>query len=327
VKYAESVTFGGSGLNRAAHIRADDAALAKARADPKALCMVLWRGKPLVQGDARDELAFLPLDHAVLNAGLPGADGLLLFLGFDDDASPLFASDISSWTPDDLDQSSLNQFLDPSEQHHPLLPEAWTFVELRRLMSRLSPRDAELAATARALMSWHVGHGFCSVCGIQSRVSHAGWQRTCPDCGGHHFPRTDPVVIMLITHGSSVLMGRSPGWPAGMYSLLAGFLEPGETLEAAVRREVMEEAGVMVGAVSYLASQPWPFPASLMIGCAGEALSRDLTIDPVEIEDACWVTRDEMMTVFAGEHPVMKPTRKGAIAHFLLDNWLADTLD
>jgi len=122
-------------------------------------------------------------------------------------------------------------------------------------------------------------------------------------------------------------MGRSPGWPEGMYSLLAGFVEPGETLEAAVRREVMEEAGVPVGAVSYLASQPWPFPASLMIGCAGEALSRDLTIDPIEIEDAIWVTRDEMMHVFAGEHPILKPARVGAIAHFLLKNWLADTLE
>ncbi|HIF76500.1 MAG TPA: NAD(+) diphosphatase, partial [Sulfitobacter sp.] len=145
-------------------------------------------------------------------------------------------------------------------------------------------------------------------------------------CGGAHFPRTDPVVIMLITHGNSVLMGRSPGWPEGMYSLLAGFVEPGETVEAAVRREVFEEAGVQVGAVSYLSSQPWPFPASLMLGCAGEALSRDLTIDPVEIEDALWVTREEMMDVFAGSHPRLLPARRGAIAHFLLENWLADTL-
>ncbi|MEX0301579.1 MAG: NAD(+) diphosphatase, partial [Leisingera sp.] len=149
----------------------------------------------------------------------------------------------------------------------------------------------------------------------------------CPACKAPHFPRTDPVVIMLITHGDSVLMGRSPGWPEGMYSLLAGFVEPGETLEAAVRREVLEEAGVRVGPVSYLSSQPWAFPMSLMFGCAGEALSREITIDPTEIEDALWISRQEMMTVFAGEHPVLKPSRKGAIAHFLLKNWLADTLD
>ncbi len=134
-------------------------------------------------------------------------------------------------------------------------------------------------------------------------------------------------MIMLITHGSSVLMGRSPGWPEGMYSLLAGFVEPGETLEAAVRREVFEETGVTVGQVGYLASQPWPFPASLMFGCSGEATSTDITIDPNEIEDAIWVSRDEMMTAFAGNHPVLKPARKGAIAHFLIRNWLADRLE
>jgi NAD+ diphosphatase len=132
---------------------------------------------------------------------------------------------------------------------------------------------------------------------------------------------------MLITHGDSVLMGRSPGWPQGMYSLLAGFVEPGETLEAAVRREVFEESGVKVGEVGYLSSQPWPFPASLMFGCSGKALSEKINIDPVEIEDAMWVTRDEMMQAFAGDHPNILPARKGAIAHFLLENWLADSLD
>jgi len=279
-----------------------------------------------VQGEGRDTLALVAMDHPVLGAGKPSANSLL-FLGLSEVDAPLFACDISTWEPDNLDKMALGQFLDPSEQHHPLLPASHVFAELRRLMSRLSPRDAELAATAKALFGWHATHGFCAVCGKPSKVSHAGWQRTCPDCGSHHFPRTDPVVIMLITYGSSVLMGRSPGWPEGMYSLLAGFLEPGETLEAAVRREVMEEAGVPVGPVNYLASQPWPFPASLMIGCAGEALERDLTIDPIEIEDAIWVTRDEMMGVFAGEHPVLKPARTGAIAHFLLKNWLADTLE
>ena len=168
---------------------------------------------------------------------------------------------------------------------------------------------------------------FCAKCGAPSEVSQGGWQRGCPACKAQHFPRTDPVVIMLITRGNSVLMGRSPGWPQGMYSLLAGFVEPGETIEAAVRREVVEESGIKVGAVSYLASQPWPFPASLMFGCMGEAESDEITVDPDELEDARWVTREEMMQVFAGEHPEIKPARKGAIAHFLLHNWLADTLD
>ena len=155
----------------------------------------------------------------------------------------------------------------------------------------------------------------------------SGWQRSCPDCGGQHFPRTDPVVIMLITRGNSVLMGRSPGWPEGMYSLLAGFVEPGETIEAAVRREVFEEAGIAVGQVTYLASQPWAFPSSLMFGCWGHALSHEITIDPTEIEDAIWVSRDDMLEAFAGQHPILMPARKGAIAQFLLRNWLADTLE
>ena len=131
---------------------------------------------------------------------------------------------------------------------------------------------------------------------------------------------------MLITCGNSVLLGRSPGWPEGMYSLLAGFVEPGETMEAAVRREVLEEAGITVSAVEYLASQPWPFPSSLMFGCKGQATSKEITLDPNELDDALWLTREELANVFAGQHPNILPARRGAIAHFLLENWLADKL-
>jgi NAD+ diphosphatase len=194
-------------------------------------------------------------------------------------------------------------------------------------MSRLSPRDAELAVTAKALYGWHDTHRHCARCGDTSVMAMAGWKRRCPTCGAQHFPRTDPVVIMLILHGNSVLLGRSPGWPEGMYSLLAGFVEPGETIEAAVRREVLEETSVRVGRVGYLASQPWPFPTSLMVGGIGWAESTDIAIDPKEIEDAFWVTREEVMQAFAGQHPTLLPAREGAIAHFLLRNWLADRLD
>ena len=192
-------------------------------------------------------------------------------------------------------------------------------------MTWLSPRDAELAATAKAIFGWHDIHRFCANCGEMTEMGMAG-QRDCAACGRHHFPRTDPVVIMLITHGNSVLLGRSPGWPEGMYSLLAGFVEPGETLEAAVRREVLEESGIKVGAVEYLASQPWPFPASLMFGCRGEAISDDIEVDENELEDARWITREEMMDVFAGHNKFIKPARKGAIAHFIIWHWLADKL-
>ncbi|WP_282120271.1 NAD(+) diphosphatase [Ruegeria atlantica] len=326
MKNAEYVTFGSSGLDRAAHIRGDADAVARARTHPDAKCLLLWRGKVLVQGEALDRLGLIAMSHKLVENGPGGSVEQPVFLGLSDDA-PVFATDISGWTADGLDVSGVGGFIDKSEQQHPDLPHGNVFAELRRIMTRLSTRDAELAASAKAVTAWHETHRFCARCGAASELAQAGWQRSCPSCGGQHFPRTDPVVIMLITQGDSVLMGRSPGWPEGMYSLLAGFVEPGETLEAAVRREVMEEAGVPVGEVRYLSSQPWPFPASLMFGCAGEALSRDITIDPVEIEDAMWVTKSEMMQAFAGEHPVLLPARKGAIAHFLLQNWLADTLD
>lgn len=326
MKHAELVTFGGSGLDRAAHMRGDADQMAQARAHPRAACLLFWRGKPLVQGEALDQLGLIPMTHGLVENGPGGQVEQPIFLGLPDGA-PVFALDISDWTAEGLDLSDVGAFLDRSEQQHPDLPQGHVFAELRRIMTRLSARDAELAAAAKAVISWHETHRFCARCGAASDLVQAGWQRSCPSCGGQHFPRTDPVVIMLITYGDSVLMGRSPGWPEGMYSLLAGFVEPGETLEAAVRREVMEEAGVPVGAVSYLSSQPWPFPASLMFGCAGEALAREITIDPVEIEDAIWVTKSEMMQAFAGEHPTILPARKGAIAHFLLQNWLADTLD
>ncbi len=324
---AEQVTFGGAGLNRAAHIRGDAEKLSQAQGDPAARCVLLWRGKLLVQGDRLDRLALQPMSHPLNTRGPGGIVSAPIFLGLDASDAPLFALDISNWAAEGLDLTGVGAFVDRTEQQHPDLSEGHVFAELRRIMTRLSPLDAELAATAKAVIGWHETHKFCAKCGAPSEISQAGWQRSCPTCGAQHFPRTDPVVIMLITHGDAVLMGRSPGWPEGMYSLLAGFVEPGETLEAAVRREVMEEAGVPVGAVSYLSSQPWPFPASLMFGCAGEALSRDIVIDPVEIEDAMWVSKTEMMQAFAGEHPTLLPARKGAIAHFLLQNWLADTLD
>ncbi|ANP36298.1 NUDIX hydrolase [Phaeobacter gallaeciensis] len=328
MKRAEEVTFGGKGgLDRSAHLRADAEALDAAWGAQNAQVLMMWRGKPLCQRSdperGPDALAWISTTHPVAAECRDAA----LFLGLLPDQSPAFACDISSWQPDALDEMALASFADVTEQQHPDLPSGYAFAELRRVMTRLTPLEAELAATAKALFSWHGSHGFCARCGHPSDMVQAGWQRNCPSCKASHFPRTDPVVIMLITHGDEVLMGRSPGWPEGMYSLLAGFVEPGETLEAAVRREVLEESGVKVGEVEYLSSQPWPFPMSLMFGCHGIALDRELTIDPHEIEDAIWVSKQDMMTAFAGEHPILKPARKGAIAHFLLQNWLADTLD
>ncbi|SLN52762.1 NADH pyrophosphatase [Roseivivax jejudonensis] len=322
MRHAEEVTFGGSGLDRAAEWRADPDAVARARQASEARATLIWRGKPLLEAPGLDRLCRLPLSHPVVASAMETA----ILLGREDGA-PIFAADISGWTPEGLDPSTIGGFVDPTEQVHPDIGEALRFAELRRVMTRLGSRDAELAATARALFGWHASHRFCARCGTETAMSEAGWQRLCPSCGGRHFPRTDPVVIMLVTRGERTLVGRAPFWPDGMFSCLAGYVEPGETLEAAVRREVFEEVGVRVGPVRYLASQPWPFPASLMIGMHGEALSEEIVRDPAEIAEAEWLTREDLAAAFAGTHDRIWPAREGAIARFLLRNWLADRLD
>ncbi len=317
VKLAEQVTFGGSGLDRDAAIRVDSAALAELAARDGARVLPLWRGRPLFDAEA---LALLPPSHPALAAQMPGA----VLLGRDAAGDGVWALNLADWP-------GIDGEADLDEVAHPQLDGPARFADLRSRMAALSPRDAELAATARAVLNWHDSHRFCARCGAASNPVQAGWRRDCPTCGGQHFPRTDPVVIMLVTRGDEVLLGRSPVWPEGMFSLLAGFVEPGETMEAAVRREVFEEVGVVVGPVGYLASQPWPFPASLMLGCRAEVADREasrrFTLDPAEIEAAHWVSRERLARVFAGEDPVMRPPRAGAIAQFLLHNWLADRLD
>lgn len=322
MRHAETVTFGGSSLDRCAELRANPEEIHRIITAGQASAVLLWRGKPLVEAPGLDRLVRLPADHPILTEESTAP----VLLGREEDGQIILAFELQGWMPEDLDQSSLGGFVDKSEQHHPDLPDAYVFAELRRIMTRLSPRDAELAAAAKAILGWHSTHGFCACCGAASEITQLGWQRVCPECGGQHFPRTDPVVIMLITRGNQVLLGRSHGWPKGMYSLLAGFIDAGETMEAAVRREVLEEAGIRVGEVGYLASQPWPFPSSLMLGCWGQALSKEIHVDPTEIEDAIWASREDIARAFAGENPEILPAREGAIAHFLLRNWLADTL-
>lgn len=315
------VTFGAGLLERAAHLRTDPDRLRDLLGAADALVLPLWQGKPLCRTDGPPALEFLPASHPALARAAEAP----LFLGFADDA-PVFAADISAWQPPagsaPRDPSA---FVDQSRQGLP--DSAGAFTELRLVMAGLSPLEAEIAATARSMLSWHRSHGYCAACGAASDLAMGGWQRLCPQCGAAHFPRTDPVVIMLITRGNSVLLGRSPGWPERMYSLLAGFVEPGESIEAAVRREVAEETGVPVGPVRYLASQPWPWPSSLMIGCHGLALGRDITLDPTEIVDARWLGREDLAQVFAGQHPDIAPPRAGAIAAHLMQNWLADLWD
>lgn len=185
-----------------------------------------------------------------------------------------------------------------------------------------SPGVLGILAEAKALLHWHRSHRFCASCGHPSDLAAWGWRRECSKCGTAHFPRTDPVVIMLAVDGDRCLLGRQPRFVPGMYSCLAGFLEPGETIEAGVRRELQEEAGIETGQVTYLASQPWPFPASVMIGCFAETTTPDLTVDKAELEDARWFSREEVRLILEDHHPdgVRCPPPM-AIAHGLMAAW------
>lgn len=188
----------------------------------------------------------------------------------------------------------------------------------------LSEDEAPLFAAALSLAWWHSRHRFCANCGAATGIERGGWSRRCPECAAQHFPRVDPVVIMLAEHKDRLLLGRQPQYPPGRYSALAGFLEPGESIEAAVARELFEEAGIEVSDVTYTASQPWPFPSSLMIGCHARALGPDLTIDTTELDDARWFTRNEIAQALAGgPNAAFLPPPRFAIARTLLEHWLA----
>ncbi|HET9642149.1 MAG TPA: NAD(+) diphosphatase, partial [Burkholderiaceae bacterium] len=214
-------------------------------------------------------------------------------------------------------------------------PRLWS------VMGLLPPDQLAIYGTARALVGWHARHRFCAQCGSPTDSVRGGWQRNCmsESCNAQHFPRTDPVSIMLVEHDGDLLLGRQPRFPAGRFSALAGFIEPGETIEEAVAREVWEEAGVRVGEVSYVASQPWPFPSSLMIGCHATALTREITIDATELEEARWFTRAEVSEAMAavtpqsnlglgarlessGAGPSFLAPTPNALAWHLLDWWL-----
>lgn len=312
------IAFGGAQglLDRQAQLRVQEDILHDLWGS--ALVLPLWRGKVCYDSSLKG-LAWLPPSHKAL------AGGGRIFLGKVGNVA-LFASDISAWQPASLAPDGQG-FGDMSLQIHPDLPPHIGFADLRGVMTNLSALDGECAATAKALTTWHDTHRFCARCGGASDVTDAGWRRHCHACATSHFPRTDPVVIMLVTRGDHLLLGRSPGWPEGMYSLLAGFVEPGEVLEAAVRREVFEETGVRVGDVRYLASQPWPFPASMMLGAIARAETENITIDPAELEDAIWLNKQEVLQVQLGHNPKVKAGRKGAIAQHLIAEWLSGRIE
>ncbi len=207
------------------------------------------------------------------------------------------------------------------------LPEDTRFEESRAAAMVLPGPEGGILAQARSQVDWHRRHRFCSSCGQPSAPAKGGHVRRCPDCGSEHFPRTDPVAIMLIVNEDRCLLGQSAGRLArtGMFSALAGFIDQGESIEEAVRREVREEAGIDVGEVAYHSSQPWPFPSSLMIGCHGRAKSTAIHMDAEEMAAVEWFERDAVAAAMAGDHPTLKLPGPIAIAHHLIQAWLSDT--
>jgi len=239
------------------------------------------------------------------------------------DGMPLLGPD-GTLTWEKVTEPTLFLGLDGQSPRFSPLPDSAPAPTAFAMLAQLDVGEAPLFACALSLANWHRRHGRCSLCGEATQVVRGGWSRRCGSCGGEHFPRSDPVVIMLAEHDGRLLLGRQPHYPPGRFSALAGFVEPGETIEAAVARELKEEAGIDVADVRYVASQPWPFPSSLMIGCRARALDDRLTIDFTELDDARWFTREEVAAAVAGDAnaPFLTPP-PWAIARTLLDDWLA----
>ncbi len=293
--------FSGNPLDRADHLRKDEATLGDMMREQDARLMVTVDGKILsdpvgaIYWLTHRQCAYLPV-------------GTTIFLGLEGGA-PRYAAALDG-EEDDFDD---------------LFPDA-KFRDARALAMKVGVAHPMLGivAQAKSMLSWHETHRFCAKCGHESDLARAGYERICPSCGANHFPRTDPVVIMLATHGEEALLGRGPHLPPGFYSALAGFMEPGETIEEAVARELMEEAGVTVSSVKIIANQPWPWPSSLMIGCMAETDDKDLTLDKTEIDDARWITRDQAAAAMRGETPEFFVPPPLAIAHNLLKHWLTN---
>ena len=285
--------FTGNRLDRADEIRRDPAALIALRARADARWLVLDGLNPVVRAGGGT-----PSILWAYRSDVPH-DALSLFLGMEGDA-PRFAAAAPS---DEL-----------------VADFGGTVMDARQAGALLPAHEAAVVAHARSLIDWHQRHGYCAVCGAPTTLSKAGYARSCGACKAEHFPRVDPVVIMLAVKDGHALVGRQPRFPRRFLSALAGFVEPGESLEEAVRRELWEEAGITTGRVRYLASQPWPFPSSLMIACLAEADGFEVRLDTEELEEVRWVTKDEVQAALAGTGDWLAPPPM-AIAHTLLKAW------
>lgn len=244
------------------------------------------------------------------------------FIGFQDQ-SAIFYHNIPDWNNLETNELTVSSFSDETRNLHPSLSKDFAFCEIRSLMTVIEDADTRMLAAIKGLFEWNKVNSFCSNCGVKTLQVLSGWERICKSCNLKHFPRTDPVVIMMVYHKDKALLGRSYAWPKGMFSCLAGFMEPGESIEAAVARETFEETGVHVQNIKYITSQPWPFPASLMIGCIAEAKSDSIIIDQEELEDARWFTKTEIRKALEKKREWW-PAREGSIARFLINQWVAE---
>ncbi len=295
--------FGGNPLDRASERRGDREWVGKLLDDPETRVLALRDLKPFILGGAAPALDWQPVAPWRLQID---AGATLIFLGLGDGRAHFAIDATGADVAPDIDTE---------------------LIDVRALAPTLAGGEAAILAEARSLLDWHTRHRFCAQCGSPTRVASAGWVRRCPDCRASHFPRTDPVVIMLAVRGERALLGRNRRRAGARFSCLAGFVEPGETLEEAVRREVREESGIRCGRVRYLATQPWPFPSSLMIGFLAEALTEEITVDPEELAEARWFPRDEIreMVKRAAAGPddpaQLSLPQPIAIAHHICRRW------
>ena len=290
-------------LDRAAHLRGDDSKLMALEGRRDARAYVVHRDSLVVKQDADAPRALLTIDEALKFGANPGT----IFLGLRDGA-PVFGMGISAAAVESL-----------------LPREDVKVSELRGMVMQgvVPPGQLSAIAVAKSMVNWHQRHGYCANCGQRTAMKEGGWKRDCPNCKAEHFPRTDPVVIMLVTSGDKVLLGRQKQFPPGMYSCLAGFVEAAETIEDAVRREIFEESGIRCTDVNYYMTQPWPYPSSLMIGCTARATSENIVVDRTELEDARWFDRTEATLMIKRQHPDgLAGPHPFAIAHHLLGRWV-----
>ena len=293
------IPLSGAGADRAAHRRRDQAWLAEAAARADSRILLVRPPAGLMSSDRPPALSLLTASD------IASATEQLILLAVDDDGVATFALDA------DLEAvaAALGDRMEEGQ---------WG--DLRAVGAHLDPHSGNLLAHAAGMVHWHRRHRYCGACGGLTEPGEAGYVRTCGECGLQHFPRTDPAVIMLVVDGDRCVLGRQAVWPARMCSALAGFVEPGESLEDAVAREVFEEVGVRVGRVTYQASQPWPFPSSLMLGFRAEATTTDLTVDTSELAEATWWDRDELKE--ASEDGAIMLPPPVSIAHHLIRGWL-----